>query len=119
MAQPMATMATMVQLSLLLNVIVLVPVCAGLMMNAAWTQKEYGPATAARGILLSVYLAIGAMSTLLLLRPHTAMTVALLGVQILYKFTTPLTVKTLKNPVVISNLAIATFHCVTVGLNWQ
>jgi len=109
----------MATLSLVLNIAVLIPVCFGLVTNAAWTQDAYGPASAARGILLSIYLAILIVSAGLLLRPDSAMIVALLSVQILYKFTTPFTVGTIKNPVVISNLAVATFHCVTAGLLWQ
>lgn len=108
-------MTTMLQLSLLLNVLVLVPVCSGLIMNAQWAQQSYGPRAPARGILLSIYMAIGMASAGFLLRPHPDMAITLLGVQILYKFTTPFTVGTLKNPVVVSNLAIAVFHSVTVS----
>ena len=40
-------------------------------------------------------------------------------VQILYKLTTPVTVGTLQNPVVISNLGIAMFHTVTLVVIWR
>lgn len=112
-------MTTMVQLSLLLNVLVLVPVCAGLLLNARWVQQAFGSRTPARGILLSMYLAIGLTSLGLLFRPQSDMALALLVVQILYKFMSPFTVGTLKNPVVVSNLAIATFHFITVTLAWD
>ena len=42
------------------------------------------------------------------------MVAALLAVQIIYKLTTPFTVQSLSNPVVLSNLAIAAFHAVTL-----
>jgi hypothetical protein len=116
-------MSVMISLSLLVNIAVLTPVCAGLVSNAAWAQESYGDATAARGILLSVYLAIGLVSALFLFlvgSEQTATFVApLLLVQIVYKVTTPLTVGTLQNPVVVSNLIIAAFHAVTLLLIWK
>ena len=60
-------MNLMISFSLLLNIAVLVPVCAGLVINAKWATECYGAATQARGILLSVYLAVIAVSVLLLL----------------------------------------------------
>lgn len=115
--------SVMISLSLLVNIAVLTPVCAGLVSSAAWAQESYGDATAARGILLSVYLAIGLVSALLLFLVSSEQTVTfvapLLLVQIVYKVTTPLTVGTLQNPVVISNLIIAAFHAVTLFLIWK
>lgn len=107
-------MRVMVRLSLLLNVVVLTPICAGLMTDATWIRDAYGPLTAARSILLSVYLSIGLVSVLLLLAPEPRAVGALLTVQVVYKLTTPVTVGTLFNPVVISNLGIAAFHTVTI-----
>lgn len=101
-------------LSLFLNLAVLVPVCASLLLSAPWTDAAYGPPSPARGILLSIYLAIGAVSALLLFRPVPAAVAALLAVQILYKITTPVTTGSISNPVVISNLLIAGFHAATV-----
>jgi hypothetical protein len=43
-------MGLMIVLSLLINVAVLVPVCAGLLSNASWTTSAYGEATPARAI---------------------------------------------------------------------
>ena len=106
-------MKTMITLSLLLNTVVLVPVCASLLGGAAWVESAYGPPGPARGILLSVYLAILLVSLGLLIRPVPAMVLALLVVQIVYKLTTPFTVGTIANPVVASNLAIAAFHAAT------
>lgn len=109
----------MVVLSLLINVAVLVPVCFGLLTNASWTTSAYGEATPARAILLSIYLAIGLVSVLLLVRREPKAVAALLLVQVLYKFTTPLTVGTIANPVVISNLVIAGFHTATLICLWR
>lgn len=111
-------MELLITLSLALNLAVLVPVCASLLGHAGWTQAAYGPPAPARGILLSIYAAILLLSGGLLLQPVTgsvaAMVVALLLVQIVYKVTTPFTVGSFANPVVLSNLAIAAFHAVTV-----
>jgi hypothetical protein len=112
-------MRALIYASLVLNIAVLVPVCLGLLAKAEWTISAYGPNTPARGILLSVYLAILFASTGLLVKPVPAMVAALLLVQIVYKFTTPFTVGTISNPVVMSNLAIAAFHCVTLWAIWR
>ena len=109
-------MHVMIWLSLLLNIFVLVPVCTGLIQNASWATASFGAATPARGILLSIYLSIMILSGLLLVVSNLAATAALLLVQVIYKITTPITVGTLKNPVVISNLGIALFHCITLLL---
>jgi hypothetical protein len=107
-------MGVMIRLSLLLNIFVLTPICAGLITNASWIGEAYGPCSAARGILLSVYLSIGVVSLLFLLAPEPRAVGALLLVQVLYKLTTPVTVGTFANPVVVSNLGIAAFHCATI-----
>jgi hypothetical protein len=44
------------------------------------------------------------------------MVTALLGVQVIYKLTTPFTVGTWRNPVVLSNLAIAAVHTATLTM---
>jgi hypothetical protein len=103
--------------SLGLNIAVLLPVCGSLLTRARWCDDAYGSPSPARGILLSIYLAILTASALLLLvvrRPDAI--VALLAVQIAYKVTTPFTVGTLRNPVVASNLVIAAVHAATVFL---
>lgn len=105
----------MVPASLALNILVLAPVTAGLLLSARWTLPAFGPAAPARGILLSIYLAIAAMSALLLARPQAGAVAALLAVQVVYKLTTPFTVGTIRNPVVVSNLFIAAFHAATLA----
>jgi hypothetical protein len=109
----------MVILSLLINVFVLLPVCAGLLVDASWTTAAYGDRTPARAILLSIYMAIGLVSVLLLVRREPKAVAALLLVQVLYKVTTPLTVGTVANPVVVSNLLVAGFHTATLACLWR
>ena len=109
-------MKAMIVLSLVLNIIVLVPVTYGVATNAPWTEQAYGAASPARGILLAVYLAILAASVVFLFKPIVPAVAALLAIQIAYKVMTPLTVGTLENPVVLSNLGIAAFHAITLGL---
>ncbi len=106
---------TMLDLSLGLNVAVLIPVCIGLLMDAAWTRTAFGGPSPARGILLSIYGAILVVSAGLLVSGQTAQAVPLLWIQVVYKITTPLTVGTLRNPVVVSNLGIAAFHFATIA----
>jgi hypothetical protein len=112
-------MRILILASLSLNILVLVPVCLGLLTKADWTLSAYGADTPARGILLSVYLAILICSAGLLAKPIPAMVAALLLVQIVYKVTTPFTVGTLANPVVTANLGIALFHCITLWSIWK
>lgn len=112
-------MRVLIIASLGINIFVLVPVCYGLLTSAAWTPLAYGPDSPARGILLSVYIAILMCSIALLFKPVPLMVAALLIVQIVYKVTTPLTVGSFANPVVMSNLGIAAFHCVTVWSIWR
>ncbi|MEN0061394.1 MAG: hypothetical protein AAGA48_04540 [Myxococcota bacterium] len=101
--------------SLVVNILVLIPVCASLLSNAAWVSDAYGPRTHARGILLSIYAAILVASVALLFIGDLRMTTALLAIQIFYKVTTPFTVGTTTNPVVLCNLAIAALHTVTLA----
>ncbi len=112
-------MRVMVILALLLNIAVLLPVCLGLITNASWARESYGELTPARGILLSVYMAIAFASVGLLFYRAAKLVSVLLLVQVIYKLTTPFTVGTLQNPVVISNLGIAAFHAVTLLMIWK
>ena len=107
-------MKAMMYVSLGANVVVLAPLCVLLAIRAPSVDAAWGGYTAARGILLSVYLSILVISILLLFRPVPAMVAALLALQVLYKTTTPFTVD-IKNPVVISNLAISCLHVATIA----
>lgn len=100
--------------SLILNLVVLVPVCTGLLLDARWIPRGFGTKTPARGILLSIYLTLAAASVLLLRFPAPLLVTGLLGLQVIYKAMTPWTVGQWNNPVVLSNLGIAAFHGVTL-----
>jgi hypothetical protein len=75
------------------------------------TLGEFNPA---RGILLAMYISILIGSIFLLIAPDKKFIIALLSIQIVYKFLTPFTVKTIKHPFVISNILIALFHVLTL-----
>ena len=109
-------MKKMIRLSLLLNIVVLIPVCGGLLSDAFWVTDVYGTATTARGILLSIYGAILFLSAFLLFRHDVLLVAPLLFIQVIYKLTTPFTVGSFTNPVVISNILIAGVHMVTLSL---
>lgn len=73
-----------------------------------------GEFTPARGILLALYTTILFASISLLFFFDAKLAFALFAMQIVYKLLSPFTVKTLKNPVVISNVFIAIFHALTI-----
>lgn len=102
------------KLSLLLNILVLIPVCSGLFLKADWVVDFYGLQTPARGILFSIYLAILFCSAMLLFKFDSKLVMALLSVQIIYKLLSPIMVGTITNPVIISNVFIALFHTYSV-----
>lgn len=109
-------MRKMIRLSLLLNIAVLIPVCTGMLLDASWVTHGFGADTAARGILLSVYGAILVVSMALLFSREVLLVTPLLLVQVIYKLTTPFTVGSFDNPVVISNVVIAAVHLATLSL---
>ena len=104
----------MINASLILNIIVLIPVCIAFIGNFEKMQKTAGIFTPARGILLAMYLTILLISSLLLFYNQPTIALTLFLMQIIYKFISPFTVKSVKNPIVISNLFIALFHLITV-----
>ena len=104
----------MLTLSLLLNILVLIPICYLMLTNNVRIVETLGEFNPARGILLAIYTTILAASIYLLIYPDTKFAIALLLVQIVYKLLTPFTVKTLKHPFVISNVLIAIVHIWTV-----
>ena len=104
----------MITASLILNIIVLIPVCFSLITDLNGMQKVAGIFTPGRGILLAIYLTILAASIFLLFSMDTKLAFGLFMMQIVYKILSPFTVKSIKNPIVISNLLIAAFHLVTV-----
>jgi hypothetical protein len=109
-------MKKMILLSLIVNVLILIPVCIGLIGDVPRISSVYGPDSPARGILLSVYGSILLVSLALLFKPLPILVAPLLLVQVLYKLTTPFTVGGFTNPVVISNLLVAALHLITLYL---
>jgi hypothetical protein len=109
-------MLRMIRVSLSVNIAVLIPVCTVLILNIRPLVDVWGPATPARGILLSMYLSILLLSVGLWMRRNPMLVAPLLAMQICYKLTTPITVGSLTNPVVISNIAIAIVHAITLSL---
>jgi hypothetical protein len=109
-------MEIFIYLSLAVNIVVLVPIVVLMSIKSRIVDKAWGSFTRARGILMSIYLSILLASLLLIVFPVPAFVFALLLVQVVYKVTTPFTVGTLKNPVVISNLIIAALHIATLAL---
>ena len=107
-------MQTFIYVSLAVNIVVLVPILVLMFIKSPLVDRAWGPFTEARGILMAIYFAILAASVALLFFPVAAFIVALLSVQVVYKVTTPFTVGTIKNPVVISNLVISVLHVATV-----
>lgn len=108
-------MQTLIYVSLVVNIVVLVPILVLMFIKSPLVDRAWGPFTEARGILMAIYFAILAASFALLFFPVAAFIVALLSVQVVYKVTTPFTVGTIKNPVVISNLAISALHIATLA----
>lgn len=104
----------MITASLILNIVVLIPVCFFLLTNNFRMEQTLGQFTPARGILLAIYLTILLSSVALLFVPDVKLAFALFALQIVYKLTSPFTVRTIRNPVVISNVFIALFHSITV-----
>jgi hypothetical protein len=104
----------MITASLILNIVVLIPVCYLLLTNNFRMEKTLGIFTPARGILLAIYTTILLASILLLFFLDVKLAFSLFFMQIVYKLLSPFTVKSGKNPVVISNILIAIFHLVTI-----
>ena len=104
----------MLTISLLLNVLVLAPICYLMLTNNVRMVETLGEFNPARGILVAIYMTILIASIGLLIFPDTKFSIALLLMQIVYKLLTPFTVKTLKHPFVISNMLVAIVHIVTV-----
>lgn len=112
-------MKRMIYVSLMINVVVLIPVCLGLIFDAAWVFNGYGPASPARAILLSIYGAILLVSFGLLFKPMPLLVASLLLVQVIYKLISPFAVGNIFNPVVISNILVALVHLFTLYLIYK
>ncbi len=104
----------MITASLILNIVVLIPVCYFMLTNNVRIVKTLGEFTPSRGILLAIYATILLASILLIFFADVKLAFALFFMQIVYKLLSPFTVKTLKHPFVISNIFIAIFHLSTI-----
>lgn len=107
-------MEALIYISLIVNVAVLTPILIFMARNSPRVVFAWGDFTPARGILMSIYFAIFVASALLLIRPVPAFVFVVLLLQVMYKVTTPLTVRSPKNPIVLSNLAISVLHVATL-----
>ena len=107
-------METLIYFSLTVNVLVLTPILILMARNSPRVVWAWGDFTPARGILMSIYFAIFVASVLLLTKPVPAFVFVLLLMQVVYKVTTPFTVRSMKNPIVLSNLAISVLHVATL-----
>jgi len=108
----------MLYVSLLVNVIVLVPVCIILLRNGKAAEQAWGAKTVGRSILLAVYFTILLFSVLLLIvGPNGLLPIVhtLLAIQITYKLISIITVG-IRSAVVISNIAIGLLHVGTIYL---
>lgn len=107
-------MKAFIYIALALNIMVLLPILILTAMKSPIVDSAWGGPTQSRGILMSIYFAILAVSVILIFFPVPEFVFALLLVQVIYKVTTPFTVGSFSNPVVISNLAITAFFLVTL-----
>ena len=108
----------MIQISTILNIIVLIPVISVILLDLELVERAWGPNQASRQILVSIYIAILAASVaLLFLKGHakTNIAVTVFSMQIIYKTLTAIfVVNAFTNPVVLSNLAINIVHLTTL-----
>ncbi|MEM8968575.1 MAG: hypothetical protein AAGE93_19315, partial [Bacteroidota bacterium] len=72
----------MITASLIINIVVLIPVCIALIADFEKVQKSAGSFTPARGILLAMYITILLASVILLFFHQPVLTFALLFMQI-------------------------------------
>ena len=112
-------MKKMIRVSLGLNILVLTPIVFGMAVGSPIIDRAWGEFTASRGILTSIYFALLVLSIILVIKPIPVFVAPLLATQVIYKVTTPFTVGTLLNPVVISNLGISILHLVTLWVIYQ
>jgi len=88
----------------------------GLAAGCSLGGKWLGGFSPARGILLSIYMAILMVSPGLFWIEEPIAVTSLLLVQVIYKVTTLLTVGFFSNPVMTSNLLVASRYVVTLFL---
>ena len=108
----------MVNLSAIINIVILVPVISVILLNLVQVERVWGENQPSREILVSVYIAILLASIgLYFLKGQTQLIVAvtIFSLQIIYKtLTAVLVTDAFFNPVVLSNLAINVVHISTL-----
>lgn len=112
----------MLTISLLVNVIIVFPISYGMLSRQPGMDDVFGPTSAARRILASVYLAIGLVSIVGLAglalgqsQYVVPMAAGLLVMQVTYKLITVATVG-LASAVVLTNIAVIVIHTVTLAV---
>lgn len=105
-----------IKASLLINIIVLVPVCILIVRDSFDAERVFGPSGTARQILLCLYLAILAASITAMVKSGwmIAIAVPLLAIQVFYKTLSVFIISNKSTPVLWFNLAIAVFHAWTL-----
>lgn len=111
---------TIVYTSLVVNILVagFWGVVLAFLPSANFRIWPYGSDNSGNRILASLYLTIAFFSTFALLKSDQTirLCIFLFAFQIAYKMLSAITVRDLKNPVVLSNLAIVVLH--SFSLNW-
>jgi hypothetical protein len=113
-------METLPVISLLINIIILIPVCIIILYFEDTASFAYGVNTPSRQILLSMYLSILVFSIFLLVnriyygKSNNVSIISLLTVQIIYKILSVGLVTAPNNPVKWANLIVAIIHMFTV-----
>ena len=110
--------------ALILNVVILVPVIARLLLGDSSEPTPLGPLTDGRLILISIYSSIAIVSAVLVFMHFKGMawaipmTVAMFAVQITYKLiTVPLV--GISNPVVIANVFVVIVQVAALTMLWH
>jgi hypothetical protein len=108
----------MIQLSTVLNIVVLIPVIIAIFLDPLQVQRTWGTNQPSRQILVSIYIAILIASTALLFltsKTKIIVGVTVFSMQVVYKILTALlVVNAFTNPVVLSNLVITLVHLSTL-----
>jgi hypothetical protein len=104
------SMIRMIRCSLFLNIAVLTPVCFAIISGHRLVAHSWGAAQPSLYLLVSIYCTILIASLYLLIKPNIYLIFSLLMMQVFYKFLSPVLVGSVHNPVVLSNVVIATIH---------
>jgi hypothetical protein len=111
---------SIIQISLAINILVLVPVSLGLLFDFKKMEPVFGARTTAREILCSIYLTILLASFALLFAGSISRDYArnLLVAQVIYKSLSVLLIRNKRTPVLWFNLAVALFHAFTLSVGF-